>query len=106
MEIISEPTRLSRKSSTLIVVICLDNKLEIIDSETTEMYDQTDHRLVHCKIKVNVPKHEPKTISYRDFSNFDVHEFNDNMNKINYSILELNTFDTKVNVFNDQITGH
>lgn len=103
-QVIAEPTRLTRTSSSLIDVICLDDKLKVTETGTMGMYNQTDHRLTYCKVEFNTPKHVTRSITYRDFRNFNKDQFNTDMEQIDFvSLLQYESTGTRVCAFNDQL---
>ena len=86
-QVINEPTRVSRSSSSLIDLIFMDRKLCVLDAGTVEMYNMTDHRLTYCSFCLNITKPTPKTIIYRDFKNFNLDLFNADMESVDWCSL-------------------
>ena len=85
---IQSPTRVTAKSQSLIDVIITsidDNK--IIDSGVLEL-GISDHHLVYICRKVSLPKESPKIIFSRQFKNFNVNQFKEDLrNNINTNIV-------------------
>ena len=76
---IQSPTRVTARSQSLIDVIITsidDNK--IIDSGVLEL-GISDHHLVYICRKVSLPKESPKIIFSRQFKNFNVNQFKEDL---------------------------
>ena len=85
---IQSPTRVTARSQSLIDVIITsidDNK--ITDSGVVEL-GISDHHLVYLCRKVSIPKETPKIIFSRQFKNFNVNQFKEDLrNNINTNII-------------------
>lgn len=68
-QIISEPTRITGTSETLIDHIIVSNDDLIIDKGVVSVHNISDHELVYCKIRTNTQVMPSKILTYRDFSN-------------------------------------
>lgn len=99
-QVIKEPSRVTRNTSSLIDVIGVENSINI-RSGTKEMFNLTDHRLVFSYLKIESAKARDKTLSYRDFSHFNNEQFNLKMENFDYeSVLRQDSLDESVTVFN------
>lgn len=74
-QIVSEPTRITGTTSTLIDLIFTTNLEAIQDVGTLSTDNFSDHRLVFTNLKIITSKMSPKKISYRCFRNFDLDLF-------------------------------
>ena len=73
-QIITEPTRITEKSKSLIDVILVNNQHQIVDSGVVSL-SVSDHSLIYCVLKAGVSKATPRTIEYRSFKSFDENAF-------------------------------
>lgn len=79
VQLIKEPTRVTRNSATLLDHIIVDKSAEIerngvIDAASIRDHrfmNITDHRMVYCVLACGREKVKAKFITYRDFSKFD-----------------------------------
>jgi hypothetical protein len=55
-QVISEPTRITENSESLIDVICLSNSLSCTHGGTLDMIGCTDHVLVFCELLIETSK--------------------------------------------------
>ena len=72
---ISEPTRITVTSQTLLDVL-LTNAPQLFKKCGTYDPGISDHRLVYGVMTEHVRKHRPKTITFRDMRNIDVEQLN------------------------------
>lgn len=104
-QVITDPTRLTRNSCSLIDIICVENDTHIVDSGTMEMFNLTDHRLVYSTLGVESPKATDRVITYRDFRNFNEQLFDLEMQAFDScSVLQHESMDTRLEVFNRRLT--
>lgn len=79
IQLIKEPTRVTRHSATLLDHIIVDKSAEIerngvIDAANIRDHrfmNITDHRMIFCTLTCSKRKNKAKFITYRDFSKFD-----------------------------------
>lgn len=103
-QVISEPTRITRDTQTFIDLICIDSELDLELSGTMEMFNLSDHRLVYSLIKDVGLKHINKSVTYRDFRNFDKETFEAVMSRTNFqSFLDVDSPDEFVDSLNQQL---
>ena len=86
-QLITEATRVSETSQTLLDVILVNNDRRITDSGVVPV-SRSDHYLVYCVLKAGVIKAPPKTIEYRSYKNFDVNTFLAGLNSVPWHIIE------------------
>ncbi len=104
-QIITDPTRVSRNSSTLIDIICVNDNIDVLNSGTMGMLNMTDHRLIYSLVSIVAPKLVKKTITYRDFKHFNKLEFEQDLQHINYDvIMQQESVNSMVLVLNEQLT--
>ena len=72
---INEPTRITNTSSSLLDPIFISNKEIVISSGTQNADHISDHKIVFCGLKVNIPKVKQKIVEFRDFNKFDYNLF-------------------------------
>nr|CAI5833067.1 unnamed protein product [Callosobruchus analis] len=82
-----EPTRIAEHSATLldpIFLYCVDKCLKVgtVSAETF-----SGHLVVYCHISMKTIKPQPKTITYRDFKNFDDNSFTEELFSIDWLII-------------------
>ena len=105
MQIITEPTRITSHSATLLDVICVTKDVEILESGVQDMENISDHRLVHCKLNVEVYKRPPTTFYVRDYNMFMSNEFQFDANSVNWMNVDmLDNIQDKIKFLNDAIT--
>lgn len=103
-QVITDPTRITSNSSTLIDIIAVDSNMKVSESSTMDMYDLTDHRLVYCDISLNIEKLENKCITYRDFSVFNIRDFELDMQQIQWNALNnIRDINERTEIFNELV---
>ncbi|XP_031330766.1 uncharacterized protein LOC116161527 [Photinus pyralis] len=103
-QIISDPTRITNTSSTLIDVICVNKTRKVLNSGTMDAENISDHRLVHCTIDLDVEKPTNRKLIMKDFRNFIPEEFEYDAARICWNhVYNLSDIDTKLNFFNNAI---
>lgn len=103
-QLISEPTRITKTSSTIIDIIYI-NKSDFVGHAGTINTDLiSDHRAVFCELNLSVPKAIPKIITYRNFKYFNRHLFIHDLQLINWdTIYYLNDINTKISFLYNNI---
>lgn len=83
-QLITEPTRVSQRSSTLIDWILVTNPDRIVSSGV--LSDSfSDHSIVFCVWKIKVPKLPPKYINVRQTKNMNADLFLNDLSNINWT---------------------
>nr|CAI5840107.1 unnamed protein product [Callosobruchus analis] len=105
MQVISEPTRITETSSTLIDIIFVSNVEKCIAKGTINADTISDHFLVYCEISCDYKKTE-KYVTYRDFKNFSLDLFLCGLHSIPWeNILIYRDIETKVEFLTKNIIG-
>nr|CAH7767839.1 unnamed protein product [Callosobruchus chinensis] len=103
-QLITEPTRVTNQSATLIDPIFVSEPVSVCSSGLINADMISDHHLVFCKLRVPKHKFKQKYITYRDFKNFDEEKFYADLLLIPwYDIIYLQHIDEKVAAFTDYI---
>ena len=63
-QIITEPTRITSTTRSLIDLVFVNNQHHIVDSGVVSL-SLRDHSLVYCVVKSGMKKAPPRTIEYR-----------------------------------------
>lgn len=104
-QLITQPTRLSNTTSTLIDIIVTTNKDIAVDSDVFKMDEISDHSLVSSKFKIKKDKPAPLFRTYRNFVDFDYNDFVRDLNSISWDLIySLENVDEMVNFWNENIT--
>ena len=85
--IITEPTRITEQSKSLIDVILVNNQHRIVDSGIVSP-SISNHSLIYCVLKAGVPKATPRTIEYRSFKGFDENAFIQDLKNVPWHIVD------------------
>ncbi|XP_031353652.1 uncharacterized protein LOC116178327 [Photinus pyralis] len=105
-QVITEPTRVTATSATLIDLVITDNLCDILSTDVLDMHPLTDHCLVSCKVGLS---HSAKPVSqkrYRDFKHFDVSAFERDLRAVEWNVIyNIPSIDDKVKFLNGNITA-
>ena len=77
--LISEATRITDNSQTLLDLVLTNSKLRVLQAEVSNPY-VSDHALVYAILRVFSPKCRSQKICFRSMKNFDVDKFCDDLN--------------------------
>ena len=100
-QVINEPTRITSTTSTLLDPIFVSNKDLVAEAGTVNADVISDHRLVLCKLNLKIKKFKQKTVTYRDFSNFDHQDFLRDLQILPWhEFLRENDVNNKIDMFN------
>lgn len=100
---ISDPTRITQSSESLIDVI-ISTSPSLVISSGIEMNSESDHELVYCIINVDLPKETPIIKSYRDFKNLNMEEFTNDFQLLPLQqIYYVNDVNLKLDILNSNI---
>nr|CAI5832166.1 unnamed protein product [Callosobruchus analis] len=104
-QLLLEPTRITEHSATLLDPIflnCVDKCLKV---GTVSAKTFSDHLVVYCHISMKTIKPQPKTITYRDFKNFDDNSFTEDLFSIDWLIIVyIRDIEDKIQYLVDNIT--
>lgn len=104
-QLVTEPTRVTLSSLTLIDVIISSNNSNIKkDINVINLSQMSDHDLVCCKLNVTRNIDPPVIKTIRDFKYFDYSQFRDDLQSIRFeSIYDMNNVNDKVHFLNEAI---
>lgn len=104
VQIIDQPTRISRTASTLLDAIFVTNTELICDHGVISADNISDHKITYCNINlIKIPAIH-KIIKYRCFKNFNLNDFLTDMYSLPWNnILYNDDISNKINIFNDLI---
>lgn len=99
LQLANQPNRFA-KMKAIDLIICSDNLvtngISVLDCSTF-----SDHCLVYCRVGISKIKIEPIVYTYRDFNNFNKHNFDVDLMTINFEqIYYLNNVELKVKILN------
>lgn len=101
---ISEPTRVTAHSSTLIDLLISSHSDLVTRADVIRMEDISDHSLVKCTIKIKKEKQKPKWRTYRDFSDFNYNNFTRDLLETHWDyIFSLDNVDDMIQFWNDTV---
>lgn len=104
LQVIHEPTRISKTSSSLLDPIFISADI-LLSSGTLDADNVSDHRVTYCNIQVPVGKHVQKFVSFRDFKCFNEDEFFDDLFAVPWNdIYYMAEIDDKVEFFTSQLS--
>lgn len=102
-QLVNKPTRITKKTNTLIDYIVVSENLRVLGSEVTPC-DISDHQLLECQLDLNVPANNPVPRFVRCFSSLNYEEFNRDLRSLSWhSIYYIPNIDDKVNLCNSYI---
>ncbi|KAL3271563.1 hypothetical protein HHI36_022038, partial [Cryptolaemus montrouzieri] len=96
---------------SIYLSIVFREEIEVLDKDlcysqcnVVDMFDLTDHMLASCLLEVAVRRQVPKTVTYRDYSNFNIINFSRDAAYVMWdSILQVESIDDKTSFLNDSI---
>ena len=86
-QLITEPTRITNNSRSLIDLVFVNNEHCTVDSGVVPL-SLSDHSLVYCVVKSGVPKTPPRTIEYCSYKSFDAKAFIHDLNNVPWHIVQ------------------
>lgn len=103
-QVINEPTRISRQAMTLLDPIYLSNSDLLCQAGTINADCISDHKLVYCKLKLPIIRHNQKFVTFRDFKSFNSDIFNYELRNIHWdNLYYINDIDCKVEFLTNNI---
>ena len=82
-QLISDPTRITANSKTLID-LAFTNKPELINGSGVIHLGISDHSLIYIQRKISVPRKEPKVIKSRNFKHYNSNNFKSDLSTYLY----------------------
>lgn len=102
-QIISQPTRITANSFSLIDVIIISDDLNIKSNEVRDL-GTSDHNFVGCIINTLVQKNKSCSRSFRDFSKFNAKDFEADMLVLDWdNIVKTTDVNKKIEIFNNYL---
>ena len=103
-QIITQPTRITNNTSTLLDIIVTSSLDFVRNPEVIRMDDMSDHCLVKCSITCKKPPTVIKFKTCRDYSDFDYNLFIADMYSIDFDILySMSDVDEMVTFFTERV---
>lgn len=103
-QIISEPTRVTDHSNTLLDIIVVSNSETIKASKVVDIPGVSDHYLTYCELSNIKVKNNIKFVQYRDFKYFNEQSFVQDLNMVDWDyIYSLSDVDDMLNFFNENV---
>lgn len=89
-QMINKPTRISGSTKTLIDIIATNNPVSI---KTTDVFPLSigDHDMIGCVRKINSTKFKPRTVTCRDYKNYNHRQINNELKLIDWSYVYNNS---------------
>ena len=101
-QMISNPTRVTDKTSTLIDLLLVSYPENVKVVGVADIPAIADHQLLYCSYALKKPKFKPKIIYKRKMANFDIPAFKHDIDMApwgNLEVFDINDLDNKVTVF-------
>ena len=112
-QMIREPTRIAKTSSTLIDLLLVSYPDNVKVVGVADIPAIADHRLIYCSYALKKPKFKPKIIYKRKMANFDITKFKHDIDMApwgNLAVFDENDLDNKVtvleNIYREIIDKH
>ena len=112
-QLITEPTRISDSSATLIDLLLVSYPDNVKASGVVDVPAIGDHCLIYCSYAIKKPKFAPKIITKRKMDNFNIEQFKNDINFAPWgslSAFEYGDLDNKVtvveNIYRDIMDKH
>lgn len=104
-QLLNEPTRVTDRTSTLIDPIFINDINFVASFGTMPAEDISDHKFVYLVLNVKTIKPPPKIITFRNFRNFNLDHFRQDLQSISWHHLyNEQIVDNKIIIFNNIIT--
>ena len=100
-QLVNDPTRVTRQSSTLIDVVLTSNPALVKTSGVLET-TISDHFLVYVVLDLKIPKLKARYVNTRSYKQNNAEKFSADISRIPWNTLDLlDSLDAKVDGFND-----
>ncbi len=87
-QLITQPTRITESSATLLDVILVSNKELIIESNVVPI-SISDHDLVYATLKLKKERQKPVYVNTRSFRQYNPNSFSQDMSYAPWSVVEV-----------------
>lgn len=102
-QIINSPTRITNITATLIDLIIVRKEDTVLEKGVVDN-ELSDHGLIYCTIKTNDENSAPRIITYRNFKNFDINLFEQDLFNIPFFVIfDLHHVDNKLEYLNNAL---
>ena len=102
-QLVTKPTRITNESSTLIDIVATNNSKSICVCDVISTC-LSDHEMVFCTRKLNHYKYQPKTITCRNYKNYDNESMNKDLESVNWDqVYNASNVNTALNFFNETV---
>ena len=101
-QVIKDPTRITSTSSTLLDLILVYHIKNVKTCGVVDIPGISDHCCVYMAYAIHKPKFKPKTITKRDFSNFNQDNFLNDISSAPFNLIysrNENNLDDKATIF-------
>ncbi|CAH1985214.1 unnamed protein product [Acanthoscelides obtectus] len=103
-QVISEPTRITESTLTLLDPIYLSKPESYLRSGTINADMITDHYLTFCDIRIALPKNQQKFVTFRDFHSLNEIAFEQDLKSFPWwHIISIDDIEDKINFLTDSI---
>ncbi len=103
-QIISEPTRVTATSSSIIDLLFVSDSLEVTDVDVSDSAGISDHQIISCKIKCFPKQKLRHTVMFRDLRSIPIDNFNDVATNVSWDdIFDGQSIDEKVSILASHI---
>ncbi|KAG5878283.1 hypothetical protein JTB14_017249 [Gonioctena quinquepunctata] len=103
-QIVTEPTRVTSHSQTLIDIIITSNPEVITKCDVLDLPGNSDHFATLCTMKFAELKPETRYITFRDYKNFQLHPFLVDLGEVSWETMNtLQNVDEQVEFFNREL---
>nr|CAI5861082.1 unnamed protein product [Callosobruchus analis] len=104
-QIITEPTRITETSATLLDPIFVSNIEKVIANGTVNADTFSDHAMAFCDISCNLHS-KPKYVTHRDFAMLDIDQFYIDLHGIHWeNLIYINDIESKINFLTSNINA-
>lgn len=104
VQIVTEPTRCSDNSSSLIDIICIDKRSNRIQCINIDVLNETDHMMVWCELDMHLPASSPSSVTCRDFGRFCRNDFEKDCALVGWGGVEhIEAIDDKIAFINSAV---
>nr|CAI5824394.1 unnamed protein product [Callosobruchus analis] len=105
IQVIKEPTRVTKNSATLLDFILISDNISISKVGSVPCYHISDHELVYVDVSVSRNKAVNNMKTYRDIKNMNLSVLYDELQSIPWrNVYDIDNIDGKVEFFNENIT--
>lgn len=104
-QLINQPTRISKTSSTLLDLILTSDRKFVVESGVHDIHF-SDHDLTFCEINLLKSVRQAKFVKYRNFKNINEGAFVRDLKQLPWNAIYRNSdIDKKIELFNSYITN-